>query len=502
MATLWLVGMMGAGKSSVGHRVARAVGLEFVDVDERIAAERGASIEEIFANEGEAAFRASEAAQIAAVAGETVVVACGGGAVLDGRSVALMRATGTVVWLDADPGVLSERLGEGAGRPLLSGDADPAAIAERRRPAYRGAAHHRVDTTGISETEAADRIARIWGRATGTEVLVGRGLAARDGLLPERAGRRVVAVLAQPGSARIARGVARRLAAAGVRAPVRILPDGEAAKDLAVAADVYEWFLAEGLGRGDTVVGVGGGALTDAAGYAAATYLRGVEAVYVPTTLLGAVDASLGGKTGVNLAGKNLVGVFRFPTRVVVDVDLLEALPPALGREGAAEAFKAGMVGDPAVVALYEEDGLDADLEQVVRRAIAVKQGVVTRDPFERGERAILNYGHTIGHAVEVAARISHGAAVAVGMVAAGRASALLAGFDGEERQRAVLERLGLPTAAPPCHPVEVRELLGFDKKRDAAGLRMVLLADVGAPRVRHVDSATVDAALAAVGIT
>jgi 3-dehydroquinate synthase len=333
-------------------------------------------------------------------------------------------------------------------------------------------------------------------------VLIGRDLLDPEIVLPDRAGRAVVAVLGQPGSEQTARLLAGALCDAGLRAPLRVLPDGEAAKTPDVAVSVWSWLAEERLTRDDSLVAVGGGALSDVAGFVAATFLRGIEAVTVTTTLVGAVDASIGGKTALNLGGKNLVGVFRHPARVVVDLSILEALPERLLREGAAEALKTGLVGDPALVELYERQGLAADLAQVVRRAVAVKAGIVIRDPTEQGERAHLNYGHTVGHAVERAAGLGHGAAIAVGMVAAGRASQRLCGFADEGRQRAVLERLGLPTESPPVDGAEVRRLMGLDKKRDAAGLRMVLLEGIGAPRMRHVDSATVDAALAAVGIS
>lgn len=333
-------------------------------------------------------------------------------------------------------------------------------------------------------------------------VLVGRGILAPATVLPERPGRARVAVLSQPGQpARLAAGLVDALRGEGLGAERRVLPDGEEAKTLAVAGGVYDWLAGLGLTRDDTVLAVGGGALTDLAGFVAATFLRGVEAVYVPTTLLGAVDASVGGKSALNRGAKNLVGVFHQPARVTIDVDVLDALPARLRREGAAEALKAGLVGDPALVSLYERDGLQADLAEVVRRAVAVKAGIVSRDFREQGERAFLNYGHTVGHAVEAAAGIGHGSAVAVGMVAAGRASALVAGFGEEDRQRAVIAGLGLPVAAPGLDGAEVLRLLGLDKKRDAAGLRLVLLEAVGCPRLQHVATATVEAALSAVGI-
>jgi 3-dehydroquinate synthetase len=287
----------------------------------------------------------------------------------------------------------------------------------------------------------------------------------------------------------------------GRRTVVRVLPDGEDAKTLGVVAELYEWLADSGVGRDDVLVAVGGGALTDAAGFAAATYLRGIAAVYVPTTLLGAVDAAVGGKTGLNLLAKNQIGLFRHPRRVVVDVDVLDGLPEHLKRDGAAEALKAGLVGDPGLVDLLGEEGLDADLEEVVDRAVAVKVRIVEGDFRDEGQRLHLNYGHTVGHAVEVAAGTSHGAAVAVGMVAAGRASALEAGFAEEDRQRDAIRRLGLPVAAPGTDRGRVLELLALDKKRDAGGLRMALLAGVGRPLVSNVPSATVEAALTAVEI-
>jgi 3-dehydroquinate synthetase len=295
--------------------------------------------------------------------------------------------------------------------------------------------------------------------------------------------------------------VAAGLQRAGIRSTIQTVPDGEACKDLAVAEAAYRWLAATGVGRRDLVIGVGGGTVTDLAGFVAATWLRGVEFVSVPTTLLGAVDAAVGGKTGLNLDGKNLIGAFHHPSLVVIDVDVLDALPPEIRREGLAESVKCGLIADEELLALLERDREDADLADVVRAAVAVKADVVGRDFREAGEREILNYGHTIGHGIEVAAGIRHGPAVAIGMVAAGRAAATVLGFDGEERQREAIAGLGLPVTAPAVEREAVLRLVALDKKRDAAGLRMVLLAAVAQPQVVAVDSATVDAALHAVGI-
>jgi 3-dehydroquinate synthetase len=330
-----------------------------------------------------------------------------------------------------------------------------------------------------------------------SEILVERGLL--DGVvLPPRPDRRRVAILAQPSTVELAERLGAEL---DLPAVVKALPDRDDAKSLAVAEDIYRWLIGLRLTRDDTVMGVGGGALTDVAGFVAATYLRGIESILVPTTLLGAVDAAIGGKTGINVAGKNLVGAFHHPARVIVDLEVLDELPLELRREGAAEVLKAGLIADPLLVDAYEADGIEAPLDLVVDRAVAVKAAVVSEDFREAGTRAILNYGHTVGHAVETVAGIPHGHAVTIGMVAAGSVAADMLGFPDAARQRAVIERLGLPTAAPGLPAEEVMGLVGVDKKRDGSGLRMVLLEEIGRARVGYVDDATVARALAAVGI-
>ena len=332
--------------------------------------------------------------------------------------------------------------------------------------------------------------------AGATSVWIGTG--ADAGTVLAGASPRRVALLAQSGIPAV---IAGRLGAGMPDAVVFEIPDGESAKTLGVVEEACRRLASAGVERGDLLVGVGGGAATDLVGFVAAVFLRGIRVHYVATTLVGAVDAAIGGKTAVNLEAKNQVGVFRHPSRVVIDTAVLAALPAPLRRAGLAEALKAGLVGDPGLVELLERYGTDAPLAEVVERAIRVKAGIVERDFEEVGERAHLNYGHTIGHAIEVVAGISHGDAVAVGMVAAGRVSALVAGFREEDRQRAVIAALGLPVAVAGVEVSRVRALIARDKKRSSGGLRMVVLAEVGRPQVVAVDDATVTAALTAVGI-
>lgn len=320
-------------------------------------------------------------------------------------------------------------------------------------------------------------------------------------LLPEGADPQRIAIFAQPGSRHIAGTAASALERHGVATSTKVLPDRDAAKTMAVVEDCYLWLNELHLARNDLVVAVGGGALTDVAGFVAATYLRGVTMVSMATTLLGAVDASIGGKTGINVGGKNLAGVFQHPSLVLIDTDELDSIPPPLVREGSAEVVKAGFIGDPVIVELYEQHGLNAPMDEIVNRAVAVKADVVSKDFREHGIRGWLNYGHTVGHAVEIAAGMSHGEAVAIGMIAAGAASREAVGFDDEARQRSVIERLGLPTAAPGLDPRQIASLMSLDKKRDRSGLRMTLLRSLGDPVLTPVDGATVGAALRSIGI-
>jgi 3-dehydroquinate synthetase len=327
-----------------------------------------------------------------------------------------------------------------------------------------------------------------------SEILIGRGFP--DPLLPERSQRRTAAIFSQRG----ANAVAQRVFDAVGTGPLMHLPDRDEAKTMAVVEKAYRWLAEVPLGRHDTVVGVGGGAATDLAGFVAATWLRGVESVMVPTTMLGAVDAAIGGKTGINLEGKNLVGAFHLPSRVIVDLDVLEAIPTSLRLEGIAEALKAGLIADPGLVELFARHGAAAPLDQVVTRSIKVKADVAGADYREDGRRAILNFGHTIGHGVEMAAGMPHGMAVAVGMVAAGAVSAARYGFPAQWLTDLIFE-LGLPVSAFGVSPESVLSFVGKDKKRTAEGTRMVLLRSVGDPVVDLVDDAEIDLGLAAVGI-
>ncbi len=333
-----------------------------------------------------------------------------------------------------------------------------------------------------------------------TEILVGKGLPRN--LLPANETRSRVAVLTQPSVAERAQTVAETISKRGVDHVVVVeLADGEAAKSLQAVERIYETLAEMKLGRNDTIVTVGGGAASDAGGFVAGTWLRGVEVVHLPTTLLAAIDAAIGGKTAVNLAGKNLVGVFWQPTRVVIDLGFLGDIPQALKRNGAAEAIKAGFLAAPEIIETYRRRGIDAPLDRIVPAAVRVKVEIVTEDLTERGRRALLNLGHTIGHTVEYGGGISHGEAVSVGLVAEAAIAERRLGFTGYDLMREVLEKVGLPTRAPAVDRADVMSLIELDKKHDVTGVRMVLLSAEGWPEVHTVTSEDLEYGLGIIGL-
>ena len=506
MGNLWLIGMMGSGKSTVGRSIAAAEDRRFIDIDSMVEERAGKPIARIVEEQGEAAFREMEGAELRRLSGEPAqgatgrVIATGGGVVLDPANAEAMRRSGVVAWLDAPAAVLAGRI-RGVDRPLLAGAGVASRLAKIlavRRSLYRQAAHYRIDADRPVD-EVVSGVAGCARVAVGdtAEVLIGPGLP--DHLLPASSGREQAVIICQPGSRPVA-GSVLELLDSEVSATLIEVPDRDEAKSIETLALLYGRLAELNLGRHDTIVGVGGGAVTDLAGFVAATWLRGIESILVPTTLLGAIDASIGGKTGINVMGKNLVGSFWHPARVVISLDVLSRLPEPLLLEGSAEAVKAGFIADPRLVDLFMEHGLSFPMAEVVSRAVVVKAEVVSEDFRETGRRAILNFGHTLGHGIEVACGLSHGHAVAVGMVAAAAVSADRLGFD-EARVREPLERLGLPTRIDTATPEAILRLVQRDKKRTASGLRMVLLREIGDPVVEYVDEAALRFGLAAVGI-
>jgi len=322
-------------------------------------------------------------------------------------------------------------------------------------------------------------------------VLIGRDLS--DELDRLLSGRHRVAILHQPVLAQTAEAIRNHLAGKGVDAHRIEIPDAEAGKDLPVVGFIWEVLGRIGIGRKDALVSLGGGAATDVAGFAAATWLRGVSIVHVPTTLLAMVDAAVGGKTGINTeAGKNLVGAFHQPLAVVADLVTLETLPRNEIVAGMAEVVKAGFIADPVILDLIEADpqaALDPKgdvLPELIVRAIKVKAEVVAADEKESELREILNYGHTLGHAIERRERYQwrHGAAVSVGLVFAAELARLAGRLDDAtaQRHRTILAALGLPVSYEPDALPQLLDFMAGDKKTRAGVLRFVVLDGLAKP--------------------
>ena len=499
-----LVGFMGAGKTTVGREVAQRLGLPFVDADEVIEREHGTPIADIFATQGESGFRDIEAATVRELLrGPDVVLSLGGGACERPETRALLRSH-TVVHLGVEFDDAVGRVGDDPGRPVLR---DPA-LAQRyaaRVPVYTDLAAVTVDTSdrtsGLVVEEILSHVAhsgqpqRI-SVGSDYDVLVGRGLlldaAAQVAPLLPAGVERVLVIHAAPMTALAAR-LAEGLRAGGVAAYLAAVPDAEAAKDVSVAAHLWSLLGREGFTRSDAIVGLGGGTVTDLAGFVAATWLRGVAVVQIPTTLAGMVDAAIGGKTGINTAeGKNLVGSFHPPAAVVCDLDTLRTLPPLDLVGGMGEVVKHGFIADPPTLELIERDPVAAVdpagpiLAELVTRSVAVKARVVAADLKESSLREILNYGHTFGHAIEQVEGYTwrHGCAVSVGMMYAARLGHLAGRTPGDlvDRQGAILASLGLPLRYEASSWEPLLAAMRRDKKSRGSRLRFVVLDGLADP--------------------
>jgi 3-dehydroquinate synthase len=515
---LVLIGPPGSGKSAVGRRLAAHHGVPFIDLDDAIQEAAGRPIPAIFETEGEAGFRVRERAAIAALgppdpggAALRRVVAAGGGAIVDPRSRWHLFRGRRVAALEAPPDVLIRRLRGGSVRPLLAGR-DPVErlrelLAARDRFYAAGA---RIDGTGsvihvVARLEAFLRVEPAPGTRLllaptriGTHILgEGNAVPALLDSLADLGARRVAVVSERRAWELHGERIAASLAGAGLGMETVLIPRGEAAKTLAVHARLVRELARRRLERSDPLVAIGGGALGDAAGFAAATYLRGVPVVHVPTTLVAQVDSAIGGKTAVDIPeGKNLVGTFHQPAAVVIDIATLATLPVRQRRAALGEAIKYAALGDERLFDLLEEDaGLIARgderavesgaLAELVERCAWAKVEVVTADERDQAGRMVLNLGHSIGHAIEAAAgygRIFHGEAVAHGLRGA-LAIGLAMGIT-PPRRAGRIERLltaaGLAQRPPGVAVDAVRDLLQRDKKHAGGRLRWVLPVESG----------------------
>ncbi|MFS2016748.1 bifunctional shikimate kinase/3-dehydroquinate synthase AroKB [Massilia sp. CT11-108] len=540
---IFLVGLMGAGKTTIGRLLARRLDMTFIDSDHEIEARTGATIPWIFEIEGEASFRRREADVIRELTAQNgIVLATGGGAVLNPASRALLAERGTVIYLRASVSSILARTAHDKNRPLLQ-TADPRRKLEdltaQREPLYREIADMVIDTgrpnvqsmvQTILDQLDADNAAREQANAKTTmneqacislnvelgdrsyPIAIGRGLLDDSSLLNRHiGGSGKVAIVTNTTVAPLYLDkVAGPLRAAGREVVPIILRDGEEFKNWESLNEVFDALLANKCDRKTTLVALGGGVIGDMTGFAAATYMRGVPFVQIPTTLLAQVDSSVGGKTGINHPlGKNMIGAFYQPRAVIADTATLDTLPDRELSAGLAEVIKHGAILDAPFF-----DWIEANIEKLVARdhaalahAIArsceIKADVVARDEREGGLRAVLNFGHTFGHAIEAGLGYGawlHGEAVGCGMVMAADLSRRLNLIDDAalERVRALVKAAGLPVVAPDLGIERWIELMEVDKKNEGGAIKFILLKPLGSPSITNAPRELLDATLKA----
>jgi len=533
---IFLVGLMGSGKTTIGRQLARRLGKRFVDSDHEIEARTGASIPLIFDIEGEASFRRREADVIRDLSSQRgIVLATGGGAVLDAGTRARLAERGTVIYLRAHVNSILQRVAHDKNRPLLR-TADPRRTLElltaQREPLYREVAHLVIDTgrpnvqsmvqTILEQLAALARksaIASMNSPASlpGTAerpdaspftlnvdlgersypIAIGPGLLDDAALVVRYVNGRQVAIVTNTTVAPLyLEKIAAPLRAAGRDVLEIILPDGEQYKNWESLMLIFDAMLAHKCDRQTTVVALGGGVIGDMAGFAAASYMRGVPFVQVPTTLLAQVDSSVGGKTGLNHPlGKNMIGAFYQPRAVLADTSTLATLPARELAAGLAEVIKHGAILDAAFFDWLEQNMAKlvardpAALAHAIARSCEIKADVVRRDEREGGLRAVLNFGHTFGHAIEAGLGYGnwlHGEAVGCGMVMAADLSQRLGQVDAATaaRVKALVAAAGLPVAAPDLGAARWLELMKVDKKNEDGAIRFILLKPLGSPSI------------------
>ncbi|MDD6373293.1 MAG: bifunctional shikimate kinase/3-dehydroquinate synthase [Bifidobacteriaceae bacterium] len=510
------IGMPGAGKTRIGTEVAAKTGYGFIDTDDEIERREHMTVSQIFAEKGEPEFRRIENRVIEELLHSFGgVLSLGGGSPMhpDTRQALIdyVHDGGTIVYLRADPEEAMVRSQHGGNRPLLASNAREKwmSLYEQRDPVYSRIATVVVATRGKTPAKAAkavmegmnERIVHVTGSGIEPyDVRIGRNVITH---LPEVLGEAPVRVAlihtstVQRHSDK-ARTILRR---AGYTVSDITIPDAEMGKTIEVANGIWKRLGDEGFTRSDAIVGLGGGACTDLAGFVAATWMRGIRYVNCPTSLLAMVDASTGGKTGINTEqGKNLVGSFYTPAGVLADLDALSTLPNDIFVEGLGEVAKSGFIRDPKILDILEAnaerlrdfdctdvpDDLMAVISELIERTVTVKAYHVSSDLKEKGLREFLNYGHTLAHAIEKLEhfRWRHGQAVAVGMVFAAELSHITGHIDSHlvDYHRSLLSSLGLRTSWNGGTFDEVVALMHRDKKARGNTLRFVILESIGHP--------------------
>jgi len=546
ITNLIITGFSGTGKSLVAKEVARGLNWDFLDTDDEIVRQTGKPIAEIFRQDGEGSFRELERETIRkACQQRQTVIAIGGGAIVDPQNYELLAKTGLIVCLEAKPETIYERLFREAAcspetevRPLLANDNPLERIKQLKasRQPYYANVDWTVHTDNLNISQVAEEVIRAWrllrlahpphlNPLPSRERKLGSQLKANDDvacvvetttqIYPVFVGYDLLDKLeekmkqaALSGTATVISDenvfslygskVEESLKDAGFAVNSFVVPPGEETKSMDYAIKIYDFLVEHRAERDDIIIALGGGMVGDLAGFVAATFLRGMPWIQVPTSLVAMVDASIGGKVGVNHPeGKNLIGAFYQPNLVLADCQTLTTLPQRELTSGWAEVIKHSMILDEEFVQFLESNvdrltKLEPELlTRAIARSAAIKAQVVSQDEKEReGKRTILNYGHTIAHGLEAATqykRFLHGEAVAIGMVGAAKLSQRLGLLPSEavEHQQALLQKFGLPTGFSGLDLTEITRAMELDKKTKGKAIRWVLLQDIGKVIIR-----------------
>lgn len=498
-----LTGFMATGKTTVGKLLADQLGYDFVDTDTLIAARNNQTIAEIFRQKGEAAFREMEAA-VSRELGEKegLVIATGGRLMLDAANAAALCKRGRVFCLVAAPEEILDRVSKDkhVKRPLLEAPNPMGRIVElmkQRKEDY--GRFPQIVTSEKSPDEVTRYLVGIFQanpdlrmQITASDVryefIVGGGILPFVSQLANIGG--PVAVITDSNIGPLYAG------SCGPTDLVITVAPGQQYKTLDTVRTICEELVEKGFDRSTTIIALGGSVISGLAGFVAATYMRGIDCVQCPTSILAMADTSIGGKAGINLPqGKNLIGAFKQPKAVIADIATLQSLSPREFASGMAEVIKQGLIGDPDLFAKIENgtwirtagelQPSPAELQTLVAQAIQVKINIIQKDPFDRGRRAVLNLGHTFAHAIEIVTdhAVRHGEAVAMGLVAAANLSARLGHCSAELQNRieAALESTALPIRIPAdVTSQRLLKIMASDKKKQAGRLRFVLLRDIG----------------------
>lgn len=521
-----LIGMPGAGKTRVGKLTAHMLDLPFKDADYEVEERANRTISQLMRQEGESSFRRLECQVVCEqlLNFKGGIFALGGGAPMTSdiydALVRYRQRGGSIVYLNADPDEASARVAHSSKRPLLQNDAKQQwlTLFKERQPVYQSLATASISSHGTSPKVMAQRLSDVLKErvvhVSGEQpydVKIGPGVSSHLRILLGDEPQRVAVIHTRPVQ-RHADHVRSLLRQAGYVVSDITIPDAEGGKTLKVAEEVWERLADDGFTRSDAIVGVGGGADTDLAGFVASTWMRGIKYVNCPTSLLSMVDASTGGKTGINLEqGKNLVGSFYTPLGVLADLRTLDTLPQDVFIEGLGEVAKCGFIMDQEILQILEnqvdiirdfgekafhQQWIEDVCAELIERSIIVKARYVSVDLKESGPREFLNYGHTLGHAIEQIEHFSwrHGHAIAVGMIFAAELSNIMGYLDRSSvnYHRELLHSLGLRTSWHGGSWQKVLDVMHRDKKTRGSELRFIILDSIGHPI--HLDNPPEDA--------